>query len=500
MRLLSRRLVPLLLALLCVLVSGDGAAQQQNGVVVPGDRVRRAGDTMRGPLLLQPAGNVCALQLQRNDKLCIDGNSLTTSAIYTDSAGNFYLQATSNVIVLGPVLTPNTDNTTANGASGTRWSNVFSVLGNFSGTLTNSSAGGYSSTYTAGAALFTSATAATGGTDTAFLLNSSVTLSTVDVLLDLKNNSTSKFQVIGNGDVNASGYLNSRTGRFLTDSNGSGIQIQGYATANGSGKSVSIGNVNALTSGDKILSLTNGASMAGEVCAVMNNGDYNWTVASTGVTHTITGTAGIAGGGNAGDTIAVTAPAGAAATGGASNGGTGGTVSVTGGAGGAALNPSSSGVGGPATITGGAGGAGDAVAAAGAGAVVTIKSGAGGTNGGGGGAASGAVTIDTGAASGSATNGAITIGGTNANGVTLGRAGTVANTLFNGKAGDTKTAGQITLNGGTPGTGTATVLSGAICVCSNSSGVLAIRCSVSGTTLTATGGAAESSVINYICL
>lgn len=58
------------------------------------------------------------------------------------------------------------------------------------------------------------------------------------------------------------------------------------------------------------------------------------------------------------------------------------------------------------------------------------------------------------------------------------------------------TKGQLTLNGG--GTATQTVLSGAICTCSNTATLNAVRCNVSGVTLTATGTAAD--VINYTCL
>jgi hypothetical protein len=60
---------------------------------------------------------------------------------------------------------------------------------------------------------------------------------------------------------------------------------------------------------------------------------------------------------------------------------------------------------------------------------------------------------------------------------------------------DTRMAGSITLSGGT---GTATVYSGAKCVCSEVSNGTAGKCSVSSTTLTATYGAG-SDVINYLC-
>lgn len=60
----------------------------------------------------------------------------------------------------------------------------------------------------------------------------------------------------------------------------------------------------------------------------------------------------------------------------------------------------------------------------------------------------------------------------------------------------TTTVGQITLE---TGTGTATVFSGAICVCSEATDeTKTVKCAVSSTTLTATG--TGSDVINYICL
>lgn len=60
--------------------------------------------------------------------------------------------------------------------------------------------------------------------------------------------------------------------------------------------------------------------------------------------------------------------------------------------------------------------------------------------------------------------------------------------------------GTIALNGGTPGTGTATVLAGAICTCSDSTAVAAVMCAVTATTLTATGGAVSSDNIAYVCM
>lgn len=62
---------------------------------------------------------------------------------------------------------------------------------------------------------------------------------------------------------------------------------------------------------------------------------------------------------------------------------------------------------------------------------------------------------------------------------------------------ETTHRGQITLSSGT---GTATVIAGAICICQDTSAVPALlRCAVSGSTLTATE-TAGSNVISYICL
>lgn len=66
--------------------------------------------------------------------------------------------------------------------------------------------------------------------------------------------------------------------------------------------------------------------------------------------------------------------------------------------------------------------------------------------------------------------------------------------LFVNAAG-TRTKGTITL---AAGTGTVTVASGSICVCSDTTAVNAVQCSVSSTTLTANGTGTD--VISYICL
>lgn len=82
--------------------------------------------------------------------------------------------------------------------------------------------------------------------------------------------------------------------------------------------------------------------------------------------------------------------------------------------------------------------------------------------------------------------------------------GTTLGTLFNDgsllMAAASKTKGSCTLNGGTPGTCTATVNSGAICICSDATAVLPAKCAVSGTTLTATGAAASTDVVTFLCL
>ncbi len=62
-------------------------------------------------------------------------------------------------------------------------------------------------------------------------------------------------------------------------------------------------------------------------------------------------------------------------------------------------------------------------------------------------------------------------------------------------AGATRTKGTITL---AAGTGTATVTSGCVPACSDTTAVAAVRCAVSGTTLTATGTGTD--VISYLCL
>jgi hypothetical protein len=64
------------------------------------------------------------------------------------------------------------------------------------------------------------------------------------------------------------------------------------------------------------------------------------------------------------------------------------------------------------------------------------------------------------------------------------------------KAGSTLSRGTITL---ASGTGTATVLSGAICACSRTDSATAVQCNVATTTLTATSGAGTGTVA-YVCL
>lgn len=64
------------------------------------------------------------------------------------------------------------------------------------------------------------------------------------------------------------------------------------------------------------------------------------------------------------------------------------------------------------------------------------------------------------------------------------------------KSGSTLTRGTISL---ASGTGTATVLSGAICACSRTDSATAVQCNVATTTLTATSGAGTGTVA-YVCL
>jgi len=64
------------------------------------------------------------------------------------------------------------------------------------------------------------------------------------------------------------------------------------------------------------------------------------------------------------------------------------------------------------------------------------------------------------------------------------------------KAGSTLSRGTITLSSGT---GTATVLSGAVCACSRTDSATAVQCNVATTTLTATSGASTGTVA-YVCL
>lgn len=64
------------------------------------------------------------------------------------------------------------------------------------------------------------------------------------------------------------------------------------------------------------------------------------------------------------------------------------------------------------------------------------------------------------------------------------------------KSNSTLSRGTISLSGGT---GTATVLSGAVCVCSRTDSEAAVQCAVASTTLTATSGASTGTVA-YVCL
>lgn len=72
--------------------------------------------------------------------------------------------------------------------------------------------------------------------------------------------------------------------------------------------------------------------------------------------------------------------------------------------------------------------------------------------------------------------------------------------------GDTTISGNLTVSGSSTkgtitlsaGSGTATVLSGATCVCTDSTANASVKCAVSGTTLTATGTGTDA--IKFICL
>lgn len=76
----------------------------------------------------------------------------------------------------------------------------------------------------------------------------------------------------------------------------------------------------------------------------------------------------------------------------------------------------------------------------------------------------------------------------------LATAGTLT---FTGNATGTTHRGTIVLAGGT---GTATVVSGAVCVCSTDTAFLACQPSVSGTTLTTTVTGGGTNTVSYVCL
>lgn len=60
--------------------------------------------------------------------------------------------------------------------------------------------------------------------------------------------------------------------------------------------------------------------------------------------------------------------------------------------------------------------------------------------------------------------------------------------------------GSITLTSASPSTGTATVLAGSVCMCTNeTTQANPVKCAVSSTTLTATGPNTVTDVINYVC-
>lgn len=119
---------------------------------------------------------------------------------------------------------------------------------------------------------------------------------------------------------------------------------------------------------------------------------------------------------------------------------------------------------------------------------------------------SGAVTMSAAATVGTTlgVTGAATLSSTLSAGATtvtaLTASGTFTNSGDNIVAG-TKTRGNCTLNNASPSVCTATVNTGAICVCANNTTTTNdVKCAVSSTTLTVTGPNTTTDVVSYVCL
>ncbi len=79
--------------------------------------------------------------------------------------------------------------------------------------------------------------------------------------------------------------------------------------------------------------------------------------------------------------------------------------------------------------------------------------------------------------------------------------GSFSNVGDNITGGGTKTRGTGALNNASPSVFTATVNTGAICVCSNNTTqTTPVKCAVSGTTLTITGPNTTTDTVSYICM